>query len=357
MRSLPDPGSTKFQESSPNNPVSTMVVPSEKNTDIFDLTMEEQDQDVSKNSALTNINTLSDEKDPPTPDKVVERDKCDEGSKDDDEASSEACEQSLDHIPIAADAEPNLAINHSSPTTDINHSNSVLSLVSRGDENEIKVLGESSDIETSVLGDDNHINESIPVNEGLTSKTFASTLFETLGTTADCLDETTDLSDQIDVEEEVADDDDEDEQFKSSTNLSLGLGEAGARVEELAATPPRLAAPPLLTSTPHSLPPSSLLSPVSSLLADLGPVSLPGSGSKSYDYLLKVLLVGDSDVGKQEILSGLEDGSVDSPYCSSTGAGMTENLKSDDLLNLILKGVKHQHKTDLPIQLTRRPRS
>jgi len=36
--------------------------------------------------------------------------------------------------------------------------------------------------------------------------------------------------------------------------------------------------------------------------------------------LLKVLLVGDSDVGKQEILSGLEDGSVDSPYCSTTGA-------------------------------------
>ena len=34
-----------------------------------------------------------------------------------------------------------------------------------------------------------------------------------------------------------------------------------------------------------------------------------------------MLLVGDSDVGKQEILSGLEDGSIDSPYCSSTGAG------------------------------------
>ena len=31
--------------------------------------------------------------------------------------------------------------------------------------------------------------------------------------------------------------------------------------------------------------------------------------------------MGDSDVGKQEILSGLEDGSIDSPYCSSTGAG------------------------------------
>ena len=74
-------------------------------------------------ASVPNINTLSDEKDPPTPDKVVERDKCDEGSKDGDEESSEACEQSLDHIPIAADAEPNLAINHSSPTTDINHSN------------------------------------------------------------------------------------------------------------------------------------------------------------------------------------------------------------------------------------------
>ena len=63
----------------------------------------------------------------------------------------------------------------------------------------------------------------------------------------------------------------------------------------------------------------------------------PG-GPKSYDYLLKVLLngfpcsapvtflmqvllVGDSDVGKQEILGGLEDGAVEAPYASSTGAG------------------------------------
>ena len=42
--------------------------------------------------------------------------------------------------------------------------------------------------------------------------------------------------------------------------------------------------------------------------------------SKPYDYLLKVLLVGDSDVGKQEILSGLEDGTTDSPFCSTSGA-------------------------------------
>lgn len=33
-----------------------------------------------------------------------------------------------------------------------------------------------------------------------------------------------------------------------------------------------------------------------------------------------MLLVGDSDVGKQEIITGMEDGSLDSPYCSSTGA-------------------------------------
>jgi len=36
--------------------------------------------------------------------------------------------------------------------------------------------------------------------------------------------------------------------------------------------------------------------------------------SKPYDFLLKFLLVGDSDVGKEEILSGLVDGSSESPY-------------------------------------------
>ena len=51
------------------------------------------------------------------------------------------------------------------------------------------------------------------------------------------------------------------------------------------------------------------------------PLLLPPSAQKSYDYLLKVLLVGDSDVGKQEILSDLEDGNQESPYCSSEGAG------------------------------------
>ncbi|KAK7930287.1 hypothetical protein WMY93_006682 [Mugilogobius chulae] len=40
---------------------------------------------------------------------------------------------------------------------------------------------------------------------------------------------------------------------------------------------------------------------------------------KSYDYLLKFLLVGDSDVGKGEILDSLQDGSVESPYAYSSG--------------------------------------
>jgi len=87
---------------------------------------------------------------------------------------------------------------------------------------------------------------------------------------------------------------------------------------------------PLVTSTPAaaagesrlSLPPTSS-SPLPPPSPD-GPLSLPGlvspGGPKSYDYLLKVLLVGDSDVGKQEILGGLEDGAVEAPYASSTGA-------------------------------------
>lgn len=45
----------------------------------------------------------------------------------------------------------------------------------------------------------------------------------------------------------------------------------------------------------------------------------PRPQQKQYDYLLKFLLVGDSDVGKQEILSGLEDGSSESPFCSGSG--------------------------------------
>lgn len=44
-----------------------------------------------------------------------------------------------------------------------------------------------------------------------------------------------------------------------------------------------------------------------------------GSPLKSYDYLLKFLLVGDSDVGKGEILESLQDGASESPYAYSNG--------------------------------------
>lgn len=47
---------------------------------------------------------------------------------------------------------------------------------------------------------------------------------------------------------------------------------------------------------------------------------------KQYDYLLKFLLVGDSDVGKQEILSGLEDGAAESPFCSGSAYKTTTIL-------------------------------
>lgn len=47
--------------------------------------------------------------------------------------------------------------------------------------------------------------------------------------------------------------------------------------------------------------------------------SLPrGSPSKNYDYLLKFLLVGDSDVGKEEILDVLEEAASESPYQNSS---------------------------------------
>lgn len=48
---------------------------------------------------------------------------------------------------------------------------------------------------------------------------------------------------------------------------------------------------------------------------------------KQYDYLLKFLLVGDSDVGKQEILSELDDGSSESPFCGHSGRCMYQFIK------------------------------
>ncbi|XP_059237082.1 ras-related protein Rab-40B isoform X2 [Mustela nigripes] len=45
-----------------------------------------------------------------------------------------------------------------------------------------------------------------------------------------------------------------------------------------------------------------------------GTMSTLGSPVRAYDFLLKFLLVGDSDVGKGEILASLQDGAAESPY-------------------------------------------
>lgn len=46
--------------------------------------------------------------------------------------------------------------------------------------------------------------------------------------------------------------------------------------------------------------------------------------ARDYDYLLKILLVGDSDVGKHEILSGLDDASSERPFCSGNSLNSSE---------------------------------
>lgn len=43
---------------------------------------------------------------------------------------------------------------------------------------------------------------------------------------------------------------------------------------------------------------------------------MDGQEEEDYDYGLKFLLVGDPDVGKEEILAALEDASPQSPYAT-----------------------------------------
>lgn len=50
-----------------------------------------------------------------------------------------------------------------------------------------------------------------------------------------------------------------------------------------------------------------------------GMMSSLGSPVRAYDFLLKFLLVGDSDVGKGEILASLQDGAAESPYGHPAG--------------------------------------
>lgn len=54
------------------------------------------------------------------------------------------------------------------------------------------------------------------------------------------------------------------------------------------------------------------------------------SSLKSYDYLLKFLLVGDSDVGKDEILNNLDDDTAaDSSFYGSPFAYKATNILLD----------------------------
>ncbi|XP_004592885.2 ras-related protein Rab-40B [Ochotona princeps] len=52
-----------------------------------------------------------------------------------------------------------------------------------------------------------------------------------------------------------------------------------------------------------------------------GSMSTLGSPVRAYDFLLKFLLVGDSDVGKGEILASLQDSAAESPYGHPAGIG------------------------------------
>jgi Ras-related protein Rab-40 len=72
-----------------------------------------------------------------------------------------------------------------------------------------------------------------------------------------------------------------------------------------------------VASTPS---PSSPESPIPGSSNEFSP-TIGLRTCKSYDYLLKFLLVGDSDVGKEEILGGLDDGVADLScgYAGSSG--------------------------------------
>lgn len=66
--------------------------------------------------------------------------------------------------------------------------------------------------------------------------------------------------------------------------------------------------------------------------------------TKDYDYLLKVLLVGDSDVGKHEILSGMEDASSESPFCSGSGKYLLIHLNYFiKILSIFIQSIQNDH--------------
>ena len=282
-----------------------MVVPSEKNSEILDLKMIESSE--FKDSALNNSNSDHPIV-PPSPDRTFERDK---SENEEAEEGDNKVEQPQTIIDIAGNKDNSLAIEDSpdSPTTQqITKSNSVQSL-QESDNIDLKVLEDSSSSSRSSVEDEDE--------GGASASACLELLAEQRNISKPCLDSTYLETSEFCLEE-------------SQEVLDLTEPDKTADLSSLEPSNP------LLTSTPHSLPPVSRTRVCSSPLGGLPalpplppqdsreePLSLPplaSSGSKSYDYLLKVLLVGDSDVGKQEILSGLDSGCVDSVYCSSTGA-------------------------------------
>ena len=279
-----------------------MVVPSEKNSEILDLKMIESSE--YKDSALNNSNSDHPIV-PPSPDRTFERDKSENEPTDEDNKLPEPIPQTI--IAVAGNKDNLLAI-QDSPTHQFTKSNSVPSL-QEGDNIDLKVLEESSSSSRSSAEDEEEGSASASASLQLLadqrnvssiedSKPYLDSTY--LESAEFCLEESHDVFDETEPDQT-------------------------ADISELDQSNP-----PMLTSTPHSLPPVSRTRVSSTPMSVLQPpdtreepLSLPpmvSSGSKSYDYLLKVLLVGDSDVGKQEILSGLDSGCVDSVYCSSTGA-------------------------------------
>ena len=325
-----------------------MVVPSEKNAEIFDLVMDKSDY---KPSAL------NDSPSPREEDKTLDSTEEVVGAVDNvggeeqkihaekDDLVNENIGAINTSIIVPVIIEDDLKVDGQLKA--VVESQSFLSLSQSEDsldgvleESTSVGLEETKDISFEILASDRHLStNSIDCKDTFETKsvdTVDSTLFENTQEPLELgCDESQEISrDVFDIADDICKDPVGVQNDESPSNPLLPV--------HLSPPRPQITLSPLLTSTPYSLPPmprtrvsstpcappSPLTSPYPSSPLPLdttdGPMSLPtmsNSGSKSYDYLLKVLLVGDSDVGKQEILSGLEDGSIDSPYCSSTGAG------------------------------------
>jgi len=324
-----------------------MVVPSEKNAEIFDLVMDKSDY---KPSAL------NDSPSPREEDKTLDSTEEVVGAVDNvggeeqkihaekDDLVNENIGAINTSIIVPVIIEDDLKVDGQLKA--VVESQSFLSL-SQSEDSLDGVLEESTsvgleeikDISFEILASDRHLStNSIDCKDTFETKsvdTVDSTLFENTQEPLELgCEESQEISrDVFDIADDICKDPVGVQNDESPSNPLLPV--------HLSPPRPQITLSPLLTSTPYSLPPmprtrvsstpcappSPLTSPYPSSPLPLdttdGPMSLPtmsNSGSKSYDYLLKVLLVGDSDVGKQEILSGLEDGSIDSPYCSSTGA-------------------------------------